>query len=115
MSRLDRSPLCVETERPSLFVVCLCPAPDNNQLDLVRFRDSGLRSSAASAAVEEVEELLGMGTGGKDKSPGKEAAAEETVKIRNIDTGEDIALTEIDARVPPSLDPGELFRTKDVS
>ena len=54
-------------------------------------------------------------TGAEEKHPAQEPTAEkETVKLRNIDTGEDIELAEIDERVPPSLDPGELF-AKDVS
>lgn len=64
--------------------------------------------------MSEVEELLRVGPGGKEKILGQEGA-EETVKLRNIDTGEDIELAEIEERVPPSLDPGELFRTKDLS
>lgn len=55
-----------------------------------------------------------VGSGGKE-SGREQATAEESVKLRNIDTGEDIALAEIGKRVPPSLDPGELFRSKDVS
>lgn len=64
--------------------------------------------------MSEVEELLRVGAGGKEKRKDQEEV-EETVKLRNIDTGEDIALAEIGKRVPPSLDPGELFRAKDVT
>lgn len=119
----------------------VCSASDNGQLDLVRFRDSGLRSAAASAAEVEVEEILGMGPSSKEQIPENvpekvsedvhekisedvhekvsekipdQEGAEETVKLRNMDTGEDIELAEIKDRVPPSLDPGELFRTKNL-
>lgn len=91
--------------------VAVCPAPDNGHLDVARFRDSGLRSNADSAAVSEVEELLGVVPVGKEKVAAQEGT-EDNIKLRNIDTGEDIALAEIDERVPPSLDPGELFGTK---
>lgn len=64
--------------------------------------------------MSEVEELLGVGPGANDRSQDQEKA-EEIVKLRNIDTGEDIELAEIGKRVPPSLDPGELFRAKDVA
>ncbi len=87
-------------------------ASENGQRDLVRFRDSGLRSSAASADVVEVEKLLRSPPDCKEQEE-VGAGAEEAVKLRNMDTGEDIALGEIEDRVPPSLDPGELFRTKD--
>lgn len=100
----------------SIFAVILyvhTSASENGQRDLVRFRDSGLRSSAASADAVEVEKLLRTPPGNREKSVGQDGA-EEPVKLRNMDTGEDIALAEIKDRVPPSLDPGELFRTKDV-
>lgn len=93
------------------LVVTVYPAPDNGHQDVARFRDSGLRSHADSAAVSEVEELLRVVPGGKEKVATLEGM-EDSVKLRNIDTGEDIALAEIDERVPPSLDPGELFGTK---
>lgn len=88
-------------------------APDNGQSDLARFRDTGLRSSTASAAVSEMEELLRVMPAGKEKV-GAPDGPEDSLKLRNIDTGEDIALAEIEKRVPPSVDPGELFRTKDL-
>lgn len=99
-----------------IVVVCAGTASDNGRSDLVRFRDSALRSSAASAAVSEIEEILRMGPGSKEKFAGQEGAGAEetTVKVRNMDTGEDIELAEIEARVPPSLDPGEVFRSKDL-
>lgn len=74
-----------------------------------------MRSGACSAAVSEVEELLRVPPGGKDKAPNTEGLEEEIIKLRNIDTGEDIELAEIGKRVPPSLDPGELFHGKDVA
>lgn len=80
----------------------------------MRFRDSGLRSSAASADAIEVEKLLRSPPDNKEQQEQDGAGTEEAVKLRNMDTGEDIALGEIKDRVPPSLDPGELFRTKDV-
>lgn len=72
-----------------------------------------MRSSAASADAVEVEKLLRSPPGDNEKVVGQDGA-EEAVKLRNMDTGENIALAEIKDRVPPSLDPGELFRTKDV-
>lgn len=51
--------------------------------------------------------------GGGEKS--QEKGADESIKLRNIDTGEEIELSEIDARVPPSLDPGELFSGKQLA
>lgn len=81
----------------------------------MRFRDTGLRSSAASADAVEIEKILGVSpTHANKKTEQAGAEPEETVKLRNMDTGEDIALAEIKDRVPPSLDPGELFRTKEV-
>lgn len=78
-----------------------------------RIRDNGLRSDTASASVSEADDLVRAvpGSGEKDQEEGK---TEESVKLRNIDTGEDIELAEIGDRVPPSLDPGELFRSKDL-
>lgn len=87
-------------------------ASENGQRDLVRFRDSGLRSSAASADAIQVEKLLRSPPDSKEQEQ-EGAGAEEAVKLRNMDTGEDIALGDIQDRVPPSLDPGEVFRTKD--
>lgn len=108
------------------------PAPDSSGKDLPRSRDSG-----AVSAVGESEEIVRTESDGKENHvhdghdvpdgkveeinsegnrPVSEAATEEeTLKLRNIDTGEDIELGDIDERVPPSLDPGELFRSKDVS
>ena len=81
----------------------------------MRFRDSGLRSSAASADAIEIEKILRSPTNANKEPEQDGGEAEETaVKLRNMDTGEDIALAEIKDRVPPSLDPGELFRTKEV-
>lgn len=119
------------------------PAPDSSENDLLHSRDSESRNGAVNAVCESEEivrtesdgkENLGgqdghgghggqEGHGGKveevsseENRPVSEAAEEEeTLKLRNIDTGEDIELGEIDERVPPSLDPGELFRSKDVS
>ncbi|CAN0016133.1 unnamed protein product [Ectocarpus sp. 4 AP-2014] len=82
-------------------------ASDSGQRDLVRFRDSGLRASAASADAAEVEKLLRTPPGNKQNVVG-EIGMEEAVKLRNMDTGEDITLAEIKDRVPPSLDPGEI-------
>lgn len=74
-----------------------------------------MRSSAASADAVEIEKLLRTPPGNEEKVLGQSGAgAEEAVKLRNMDTGEEIALAEIKDRVPPSLDPGELFRSKDV-
>lgn len=89
-------------------------ASETGQRDLVRFRDSGLRSSAASADAIEVEKILRSPTHASKELQRDGGEAEETVKLRNMDTGEDIALAEIKDRVPPSLDPGELFRTKEI-
>lgn len=102
--------------RLSAFFLCASMSTaENGRRDLVRFRDSGLRSSAASADAVEIEKLLRTPPSNEEKVFGQEAAgAEEGVKLRNMDTGEDIALEEIKDRVPPSLDPGELFRSKDV-
>lgn len=100
----------------STLPVLLCAhilASEGGQRDLVRFRDSGLRSSAASADAVEVEKLLRTPPDNEATLDGQ-GGAEDAVKLRNMDTGEDIALAEIKDRVPPSLDPGELFRTKDV-
>lgn len=78
-----------------------------------RIRDNGLRNDTASASVSEADDLVRAvpASGEKDKEEGK---TEESVKLRNIDTGEDIELAEIGDRVPPALDPGELFRSKDL-
>ncbi|CAM9391475.1 unnamed protein product [Hapterophycus canaliculatus] len=90
-------------------------AAENGRRDLVRFRDSGLRSSAASADAVEIEKLLRTPPSNDERVLTQDGAgAEEAVKLRNMDTGEEIALEEIKDRVPPSLDPGELFRSKDV-
>lgn len=89
-------------------------ASESGQRDLVRFRDSGLRSSAASADAIEIEKILRSPRHASKQPEQDGAEAEEAVKLRNMDTGEDIALAEIKDRVPPSLDPGELFRTKEV-
>lgn len=87
-------------------------ASENGQRDLVRFRDSGLRSSAASADAIEVERILRSPTHANKEPRQDGSEVDQHVKLRNMDTGEDIALAEIKDRVPPSLDPGELFRTK---
>ncbi|CAM9278217.1 unnamed protein product [Sphacelaria rigidula] len=89
-------------------------ASDNGQQERARFRDNNdSRSGARSAAVSEVEELPRVPLGGGEKS--QEKGADTSFKLRNIDTGEDIELSEIDARVPPSLDPGELFSGKQLA
>lgn len=72
-----------------------------------------MRGSAASADAAEVEKLLRTPPGNKEKVVG-EIGMEAAVKLRNMDTGEDITLGEIKDRVPPALDPGEVFRSKDV-
>lgn len=97
---------------PLSILFCIRSASDNVKKDLVRFPDSASRSREASAAAIEFEELLGAGPGPKENVPDGHGA-EEPVKLRNIDTGEDIELAEIDKRVPPPYDPGELFRAKD--
>lgn len=76
-----------------------------------RYRDSGLRSNTASASASELEELVRVGSGGKEE----QAATEENVKLLNIDTGEHFELAEIGKRVPPSLDPGEVLPSKELS
>lgn len=73
-----------------------------------------MRSSAASADAIEVEKILRSPTHANKEPEQDGGETEETVKLRNMDTGEEIALAEIKDRVPPSLDPGELFRSKEV-
>ncbi|CAM9129171.1 unnamed protein product [Choristocarpus tenellus] len=53
------------------------------------------------------EELRPRGSGASGED--LEATQDGAVKLRNIDTGEEIALEEIDKRVPPAMDPSQLL------
>lgn len=84
---------------------------ENGQRGSRRYRDSDSRSNAASTAASEVEDAAHAPIVGKDKVPSVDGAEEDTVKLRNNDTGENFDLAEIEKRVPPSLDPGEVFKS----